>query len=159
LQKYSPPQEGLLAYLKEDCRAETPWKSLAHSRWECKYPGVFILKYRGKALCGESRESLGAISHELARPKEDRIVEGHLWADPVSMCGEIPPQHAMASVIGFLKGKSSLAIARQLGGKLKNCTGEHFWARGYAVSFDLPPTPVPHYPLKGVVKRVDWHIR
>jgi predicted transcriptional regulator len=57
---------------------ETTWKSLAHSRWECKYHVVFIPKYRRKALYGEIRASLGGIFHELARQKECRIVEGHL---------------------------------------------------------------------------------
>jgi putative transposase len=77
---------------------------------------------------------VGGIFHELARQKECRIVEGHLWADHVHLCIEIPPTHAVASLIGFLKGKSAVAIARQFGGKWKNFTGEHFWARGYAVS-------------------------
>jgi putative transposase len=114
--------------------SEATWKSLAHSRGECKYPVVFIPQYRRKALYGEIRQSLGAIFHELARQKECRIVEGHLLADHVHLCIEIPPKDAVASVVGFLKGKSSLAIARQFGGKMKNFTGEHFWARGYAVS-------------------------
>ena len=61
-------------------------------------------------------------------------MEGHLVADHVHMCIEIPPKHAVALIIGFLKGKSAVAIARQCGGKWKNFTGEHFWARGYAVS-------------------------
>jgi len=61
-------------------------------------------------------------------------VEGHLLPNHVHMGVEIPPKYAVASVIGFLKGKSALAITRQFGGKLKNFTGEHFWARGYAVS-------------------------
>jgi putative transposase len=113
---------------------ETSWKSLAHSRWECKDHVVFIPKYRRKAMYGEIRASLGGIFHELARQKECRIVEGHLLADHVHMCIEIPPKHAVASIIGFLKGKSAVAIARQFGGKEKNFTGEHFWARGYAVS-------------------------
>jgi putative transposase len=114
--------------------SEATWKSLAHSRGECKYPVVFIPQYRRKALYGEIRQSLGAIFHEVARQKECRIVEGHLLADHVHLCIEIPPKDAVASVVGFLKGKSSLAIARQFGGKMKNFTGEHFWARGYAVS-------------------------
>ena len=113
---------------------ETSWQSLAHSRWECKYPVVFVPKYRRKAIYGEIRASLGGILHELARQKECRIVEGPLLADHVHMCIEIPPKHAVASIIGFLKGKSAVAIARQFGGKLKNFTGEHCWARGYAVS-------------------------
>jgi putative transposase len=107
-----------------------PWKSLAHSRWECKYHVVFIPKYRRKSMYGEIRASLGGIFHELARQKECRIVEGHLLADHVHIGIESPPKPAVASIIGFLKGKSAVAIARQFGGKWKNFTGEHFWARG-----------------------------
>lgn len=55
-------------------------------------------------------------------------------ADHVHMCIEIPPKLCVASVIGFIKGKSAIAIARQLCGKERNFTGDHFWARGYAVS-------------------------
>ena len=114
--------------------SETTWKSLAHSGWECKDHGVFIPQYRCKALYGEIRASLGGIFPELAKQKECRSVEGHLLADHVHMCIEIPPKYAVVSVIGVLKGKRSLAIARQFGGQLRNFTGEHFWARGYAVS-------------------------
>jgi putative transposase len=81
-----------------------------------------------------SGKHLGVIFHELARQKECQVIEGHLVHDHVHMCIKIPPKHAVASVIGFLKGKSALAIARQFGGKVRNLTGEHFWARGYAVS-------------------------
>jgi len=77
---------------------------------------------------------LGEILHDLARQKECRIIEGHLLADHVHMCIEIPPKHAVASVIGFLKGKSAIAIARRAQEKERNFVGEHFWARGYAVS-------------------------
>lgn len=109
-------------------------KSLAHSKWDCKYHVVFIPKYRRKAIYGEVRQLLGEIFHDLARQKECRIIEGHLLADHVHMCIEIPPKHAVASVIGFLKGKSALAIARRAQEKDRNFVGEHFWARGYAVS-------------------------
>jgi REP-associated tyrosine transposase len=109
-------------------------KSLAHSRWDCKYHVVFIPKYRRKAIYSELRKMLGEIFHDLARQKECRILEGHLLADHVHMCIEIPPKHAVASVIGFLKGKSALAIARRAQEKERHLTGEHFWARGYAVS-------------------------
>src|SRR3954464_3131462 len=77
--------------------------------------------------------SLGPIFHALARQKECQILEGHLMPDHVHMCIAIPPKHPVASVIGFLKGKSAIAIAR-LYGKERNFSGEHFWARGYAVS-------------------------
>jgi putative transposase len=110
------------------------YQSLSHSKWDCKYHVVFVPKYRKKAIFGEIRQHLGAIFHELARQKECRIVEGHLMRDHVHMCIEIPPKHAVSSVIGFIKGKSALAIARQFGGKQRNFNGENFWARGYAVS-------------------------
>lgn len=109
-------------------------QSLAHSRWDCKYHVVFIPQYRRKAIYGEVRQLLGEVFHELARQKECRIIEGHLLADHVHMCIEIPPKHAVASVIGFLKGKSALALARRVQEKDRNFVGEHFWARGYAVS-------------------------
>jgi putative transposase len=85
-------------------------------------------------LYGDVREFLGPVFHELARPKECGIIEGHMPKDHVHMCIEIPPKHAVSSVIGFLKGKSAIAIARQFSGKQKNFNGENFWARGYAVS-------------------------
>ena len=109
-------------------------KSLAHSRWDCKYHVVFIPKYRRKAIYGEIRKLLKEVFHDLARQKECRIVEGHLMRDHVHICIEIPPKHAVASVIGFLKGKSALAIARRVHERDKNFTGQYFWARGYAVS-------------------------
>jgi putative transposase len=95
---------------------------------------VFIPKYRRKVLYGEIRRQLGLILHELARQKECQIVAGHLMPDRVHICIAIPPKHAVASVIGFLKGKSAIAIVRQFQGKERNFAGEHFWARGYAVS-------------------------
>ena len=109
------------------------YQSLSHSRWDCKYHVVFVPKRRRKALYGEMRKQLGSIFHELARQKECQIIEGHLMADHVHMCIAIPPKYAVASMIGFLKGKSAIAIAR-MQGKERNYTGEHFWARGYAVS-------------------------
>jgi putative transposase len=110
------------------------YRSLSHSRWDCKYHVVFIPKKRRKALFGQARRHLGEIFHALARQKECQILEGHLMPDHVHVCIAIPPKYAVASVIGFLKGKSAIAIARQLCGKERNFTGEHLWARGYAVS-------------------------
>jgi putative transposase len=85
-------------------------------------------------LYGEIRRQLGALFHALARQKEGQILEGHVMPDHVQMSIAIPPKVAVAQGIGFLKGKSAIAMARQLGGKERNFTGEHFWARGYAVS-------------------------
>lgn len=110
------------------------YQSLSHSKWDCKYHVIFVPKYRRKVIFGEIRKFLGPIFHELARQKECRILEGHLMPDHVHMCIEIPPKYAVSSVIGYLKGKSAIAIARQFGGKQRNFQGENFWARGYAVS-------------------------
>jgi REP-associated tyrosine transposase len=118
------------------------YQSLSHSKWDCKYHVIFVPKFRRKILYGDIRKFLGPVFHELARQKECRIIEGHMPRDHVHMCIEIPPKYAVASVIGFLKGKSAIAIARQYAGKQRNFTGENFWARGYAVStvgFELEP--------------------
>jgi REP-associated tyrosine transposase len=112
---------------------EQNYQSLSHSKWDCKYHVVFVPKRRRKELFGRLRKELGAIFHELARQKECQIIEGHTMPDHVHMCIAIPPKYAVASVIGFIKGKSAIAIAR-LQGRERNFTGEHFWARGYAVS-------------------------
>jgi putative transposase len=110
------------------------YQSLSHSRWDCTYHVIFVPKRRRKVLYGRIRTSLGQIFHALAKQKECEIVEGHIMPDHIHMCLRIPPKHPVASIIGFLKGKSAIAIARQFSGKEKNFTGEHFWARGYAVS-------------------------
>ena len=117
---------------EEDSESEL-YQSLSHSKWDCKYHVVFVPKRRRRAIFGQARRQLGAILYALARQKECQIIEGHLRPDHVHMCIAIPPKHPVASVIGFLKGKSAIAIAR-LNGKERNFTGEHFWARGYAVS-------------------------
>ena len=88
------------------------YQSLAHSKWDCKYHVVFVPKRRRKAIFGNIRRQLGPIFHALAKQKECQIVEGHLMPDHVHMCIAIPPKHPVASVIGFLKGKSAIAIAR-----------------------------------------------
>jgi putative transposase len=110
------------------------FKSLAHTRWDCKYHVVFIPKRRRKLIYGTLRKGLGEIFHELARRKECRIEEGHLMADHVHICISIPPKYAVSNVVGYLKGKSAIVIARRFKGKQRNFSGEHFWARGYYVS-------------------------
>ena len=94
---------------------------------------MFVPKRRRKVIFGQTRRQLGAIFHSLAKQKECQIIEGHLMPDHVHMSIAIPPKYPVVSVIGFLKGKNAIAIAR-LSGKERNVTGEHFRARGYAVS-------------------------
>ena len=110
------------------------YQSLSHTKWECKYHVVFIPKYRRKVLYGQLRSYLGEVFRELARQKESRIEEGHLQADHVHMLLSIPPKYTVAQVVGYLKGKSAIHIARTYGGRPQNFVGEHFWARGYFVS-------------------------
>jgi len=96
------------------------YQSLSHSKWDCKYHVIFVPKYRRKTMFLELRQYLGPVFHELARQKECQIIEGHLLRDHVHMCIAIPPKHAVSSVIGFLKGKSAIAIARRFKGKQRN---------------------------------------
>lgn len=110
------------------------YQSLSHTQWDCKYHVVFISKARKKRLFGALRRNLGIIFHELAQQKGCQIVEGHIMPDHVHMCISVPPKYALSNVVGFIKGKSAITIARQFGGRTKNFTGEVFWARGYFVS-------------------------
>ncbi|MFA5507369.1 MAG: IS200/IS605 family transposase [Vulcanimicrobiota bacterium] len=112
----------------------TDQQSLSHTRWECKYHVVFIPKYRRKVIYKELRRHLGSVFRELALRKECRIEEGHLLADHVHMLISIPPKYAVAQVVGYIKGKSAIHIARNFSGRKSNFTGQHFWARGYFVS-------------------------
>jgi len=95
---------------------------------------IFVPKRRKKVLYGQVKKDLGKTFHALAEQKSSKITKGNLCSDHVHMCIEIPPKYAVASVIGFLKGKSAIAIARTFQGKKQNFGGAHFWARGYAVS-------------------------
>jgi putative transposase len=108
--------------------------SLTHSRWECKYHVVWIPKYRRKSLYGQLRQYLGQIFKDLARSRESEVLEGHMMVDHVHMLISIPPKYAVAQVIGYIKGKSAIHIARNYLGHRRNFTGQHFWARGYNVS-------------------------
>ena len=108
--------------------------SLNHSVWDCKYHVVFIPKCRRRTLYGELRRHLGEVFRQLALQKESRIDEGHLRVDHVHMLIAIPPKYAVAQVVGFIKGKSAIHLARVYGERKRNFVGQHFWARGYFVS-------------------------
>ena len=110
------------------------YQSLAHTKWDCKYHVVFIPKKRKKAIFGAIRKHLGKILHELPDQKECKILEGHLMTDHVHMCISIPPKYSVSNVVGYIKGKSAISIARRFMGKSRNFGGESFWARGYFVS-------------------------
>ena len=109
-------------------------KSLNHTKWECKYHIVWIPKYRRKSIYKELRPYLGDILKELASQKECTIEEGHLMSDHVHILISIPPKYSVAQIVGFIKGKSAISIARTYFGRRKNFTGQSFWARGYYVT-------------------------
>ena len=109
-------------------------RSLSHSRWECKYHVVFIPKYRKKAIFRQLRKELGDVLKRLAEQKESAIEEGHLMPDHVHMMISIPPKYAVSQVVGYIKGKSAIHIARHYAERKRNFVGQHFWARGYFVS-------------------------
>ena len=110
------------------------YETLKHQTWDCKYAVVFIPKYRRKVLYAQLRRELGPVFRDLAEQKECRVEEGHLMVDHVHMMLSVPPKYAVSSVMGFIKGKSAIHIARVYAGRRRNFVGQHFWARGYWVS-------------------------
>ena len=110
------------------------YETLKHTTWDCKYHVVFIPKYRRKALYAQLRRDLGPVFRDLAEQKECKVEEGHLMPDHVHMMLSVPPKYAVSSVMGFIKGKSAIHIARVYAGRRRNFVGQHFWARGYWVS-------------------------
>jgi putative transposase len=105
------------------------YESLNHTKWECKYHVVFIPKCRRKTIYTQLRPHLGEVFKRLAQQKESRIEEGHLMSDHVHMLIAIPSQ-----VVGYIKGKSAIHLARVYGERKRNFVGQHFWGRGYFVS-------------------------
>ena len=110
------------------------FESLSHTTWDCKYHIVFIPKCRRKVLYGQLRVHLGEVFRKLAGQKESRVEEGHLMPDHVHMLLSIPPKHSVSQVVGFIKGKSAIHLARVYGERKRNFVGQHFWARGFFVS-------------------------
>ena len=124
--------------------------SLSHSKWECKYHIVFIPKCRRRVLYGQLRKHLGEVFRGLAQHKESRIEEGHLMADHVHMLISIPPKYAVAQVVGYIKGKSAIHLARVYGERKRNFSRAaflgawllrvHRWARRGTIR-SLHPAP------------------
>ncbi|QSQ54317.1 IS200/IS605 family transposase [Xanthomonas translucens pv. undulosa] len=110
------------------------YQNLCHSQWECLYHVVFIPKRRRRVLYKELRIHLGEVFRRLAEQKESRVEEGHLMPDHVHMMLKIPPKLAVSQVVGYIKGKSAIHLARVYAERKRNFVGQHFWARGYFVS-------------------------
>ena len=110
------------------------FQSLSHTTWDCKYHLIWIPKCRKKVMYGELRKHLGEVFRELALHKESKVIKGHLVGDHVHMLLSILPKYAVSQVVGYIKGKSAIHIARTYAGCRRNFVGQNFWARGYYVS-------------------------
>ena len=110
------------------------YESLRHTKWECKCHVVFIPKGRKKVLHGQWRRELGLVFRELAERTECQAEEGHWVVHHVHVLLTIPPEMSVAAVMGFVKGKSAIHIARVYAGRRRSFVGQHCWARGYWVS-------------------------
>ena len=107
--------------------------SLSHTRWNCKYNIVFAPKYRRKLFYKEKRREVGKILRELCEWKKIKIVEAEVCPDHVHMLLEIPPKYSVSSFVGFLKGKSSLALYERFPELKYKYRNREFWCRGYYV--------------------------
>ena len=85
-------------------------KSLAHTKWNCKYHLIWIPKYRRKVIYGKYRKALGQIIRQLCENKGIEIVEANACVDHIHMLVKIPPKYSVSSIVGYLKGKSALMI-------------------------------------------------
>ena len=110
------------------------YETLSHTTWDCKYHIVFIPKISARLLYQELRRHLGEVFRRLALQKESKVEEGHLMPDHVHMLLSIPPKYAVSQVVGFIKGKSAIHMARVYGERKRNFVGQHFWAWGFFVN-------------------------
>ena len=108
-------------------------KSLAHTKWNCKYHVVFAPKYRRKVFYEEKRLEIGAILRELCRWKGVEIIEAEVCPEHIHMLISIPPKMSVSGFMGFLKGKSSLMIYQRWGNMKFKYRNRQFWCRGYYV--------------------------
>ena len=109
-------------------------RSLAHTKWMCKYHIVFTPKYRRKVIFNQLRRDIGEILRTLCKYKEVEIIEGHLMPDHVHMLVMIPPKESVSEFMGYLKGKSALMIFDRHANLKYKYGNRHFWAEGYYVS-------------------------
>lgn len=109
-------------------------KTLAHTAWECKYHIVWIPKNRRKVAYGSLKRDIREILRKLCEYKQIEIVEGTVCADHIHLCLSIPPKYAVSTIVGYLKGKSTMILFERYSYLRRNFRGHHFWARGYYVN-------------------------
>ena len=93
------------------------YKTLCHSKWDCKYHVVFIQKVPTEgAVRGAPEEVSGrGVPEARSRRRAEWGGGAFLLPDQVHMLVSIPPKYAVAQVIGFIKGKCAIHIARTFG--------------------------------------------
>ena len=109
-------------------------ESLAHTVHECKYHVVFVPKLRRKVIYGRLRQDVGPILRRLCEYKGVGILEGKACIDHIHLCLSIPPKYAVATIVGYIKGKSAMIVFERYSKHKRNFKGHSFWARGYYVS-------------------------
>ena len=109
-------------------------RTLAHTTWECKYHIVFVPKNRRKVIYGKLRRDIGNILRKLCEYKQVEVIEGTACADHIHVCLSIPPKYSVATIVGYLKGKSTMIVYERFSSLRRNFRGHNFWARGYYVS-------------------------
>ena len=109
-------------------------KSLAHTTWDCKYHIVWVPKNRRKVVYGNLRKDIGKILRRLCEYKQIEIIAGTACADHLHICLSIPPKFAVSTIVGYLKGKSTMILFEKYSSLRRNFRGHHFWARGYYVN-------------------------
>ena len=109
-------------------------KSLAHTKWMCKYHIVFTPKYRRQMIYGKIKKDIQQIIRDLCKWKGLEIIEGSMMADHIHLVLSIPPKYSVSYVMGYLKGKSSLMIFDRHSSLKYKFGNRHFWATGYYVS-------------------------
>ena len=111
----------------------TDARSLAHTKWNCKYHVVFAPKYRRKVFFQEKRSDIRDILRTLCEWKGVTIIEGEICPDHVHLLLSIPPKMSVSSFMGYLKGKSSLMIFQKYGNMKFAYRNREFWCKGYYV--------------------------
>ena len=109
-------------------------ESLAHTVWECKYHIVWVPKRRRKVIFGKLRREIGTIIRKLCKYKGVELMEGNTGTDHIHILVSIPPKYSVATITGYLKGKSAMIVFEKYSNLRKNFKGHNFWARGYYVS-------------------------
>jgi len=85
-------------------------------------------RFSGTQFFGQLRKYLTQVFKDLASARDCEVIEGHLMSDHVHMLISVPPKYSVAQVVGFIKGKSAIHIARNYMGQKRNFTGQQFWA-------------------------------